>query len=64
MNKKYIYQNKKELKKAFFDFCKNMDIETKGKKTKFDITLNIAFKEWKEGLKGQISRRLYNCKLY
>ena len=30
----------------------------------YDITLNIAFQEWKEDLKGQISKRLYNCKLY
>ena len=65
MNKNnFIYQNKTELKKAFWQSCKEMDFDTKGKKTNFDITLNIAFQEWKEGLKGQISKRLFNCHLY
>ena len=65
MNKNnFIYQNKKELKEAFWQFCKEMNFDTKGKKTKFDISLNIAFQEWKEGLKGQISKRLFNCHLY
>ena len=64
MKTNFVYQNKKELKEAFWQFCKEMNFDTKGKKTKFDISLNIAFQEWKEGLKGQISKRLYNCHLY
>ena len=64
MKKESIFRNKAEMKKAFFAEMESLNIETKGKKTKFDITLNIAFQEWKEDLKGQISKRLYNCKLY
>ncbi len=64
MKEKSIFRNKAEMKKAFFEDMEDLNISTKGKKTKFDISLNIAFQEWKEGLKGQISKRLYNCKLY
>ena len=65
-NRNYQFQNKNELRKGFFNYCEDLHIETKGKRTKFDITLNIAFQEWKDFLKesGQISKRLYNCKLY
>ena len=64
MKEKSIFRNKAEMKKAFFEDMEDLNISTKGKKTKFDISLNIAFQEWKENLKGQISKRLYNCKLY
>ena len=64
MKENSIFRNKAEIKKAFFEDMEDLNISTKGKKTKFDISLNIAFQEWKEGLKGQISKRLYNCKLY
>lgn len=64
MKGKSIFRNKAEMKKAFFEDMEDLNISTKVKKTKFDISLNIAFQEWKEGLKGQISKRLYNCKLY
>ena len=66
MKEKSIFRNKAEMKKAFFEDMEDLNISTKGKKTKFDISLNIAFQEWKDFLKesGQISKRLYNCKLY
>lgn len=66
MKTNFAYNNKKELRKGFFQYCQELNISTKGKKTKFDITLNIAFQEWKDFLKdsGQISEKLYKVNLY
>lgn len=61
MTKKYLYTNQKELRKAFWQFCDECGIDYTGKKTKFDLGLNMTFNDWKDGLQkdGTISESLY-----
>ena len=60
MAKKYCYTNQKELRKAFWNLCDECGIDYTGKKTKFDLDLNMAFNDWIDGLQkdGDISVNL------
>ena len=60
MAKKYCYTNQKELRKAFWQLCDECRIDYTGKKTKFDLDLNMAFNDWIDGLQkdGDISVNL------
>lgn len=61
MANKFQYTNQKELRKAFWKFCDECGIDYTGKKTKFDLDLNITFNDWKDMLQkdGAISYNLY-----
>lgn len=61
MANKFQYTNQKELRKAFWEFCDECGIDYTGKKTKFDLGLNITFNDWKDMLQkdGAISYNLY-----
>lgn len=60
MNKKYLYTSQKELRAAFWQFCDECGIDYKGKKSKFNLDLNMMFNDWKDGLQkdGTISEAL------
>lgn len=61
MANKFQYTNQKKLRKAFWEFCDECGIDYTGKKTKFDLNLNITFNDWKDMLQkdGAISYNLY-----
>lgn len=60
MGKKYLYTSQKQLRVAFWQFCDECGIDYTGKKTKFDLDLNMIFNDWKDGIHkdGQISDSL------
>ena len=60
MANKFQYTNQKELRKAFWEFCDEYGIDYTGKKTKFNLDLNMAFNDWKDMLQkdGVISDKL------
>ena len=60
MANKYQYTNQKELRKAFWEFCDEFGIDYTGKKTKFNLDLNMTFNDWKDMLQkdGAISDKL------
>ena len=60
MAKKYQYTNQVELRKAFWQFCDECGIDYTGKKSKFNLDLNMTFNDWKDGLQkdGVISESL------
>ena len=62
MKKQFIYTSQKELRKAFWQLCDELNINTTGKRTKFNLDLNIMFGDWKDTLckDGEISQRLYD----
>lgn len=62
MRTQYVYTSQKELRKAFWQLCDELGINTNGKRTKFDTTLSVCFLEWIDSLQkdGQISERLRN----
>lgn len=59
--KKYKITSQRELRRAFWEFCDECNIPYTGKKTKFDINLNMTFCDWKDMLckDGVISYKLY-----
>lgn len=60
MNKKYLYTNQKELRAAFWQLCAESDKVFTGKKTVFNLELNMIFIVWIDGLRkaGLISDAL------
>ena len=54
MAKKYCYTNQKELRKAFWQLCDECRIDYTGKKTKFDLDLNMTFNDWIDGLQKDV----------
>ncbi len=65
--KKYQIINQRDLRAAFWQFCDECGIDYRGKKTKFNLDLNMTFIDWKDGLQkdGIISMKLYeNSLLY
>lgn len=60
MANKFQYTNQKELRKAFWEFCDEFGIDYTGKKTKFNLDLNMTFNDWKDMLQkdGVISDKL------
>lgn len=67
MKKKYLYTNQKDLRRAFWQFCDDCQVDYTDKKTKFDTTLSCMFNDWIDGLMkdGAISHQLwFNASLY
>ena len=65
--KKYQITNQRDLRTVFWQFCDERGIDYRGKKTKFNLDLNITFTDWKDGLRKDsiISDKLYdNALLY
>lgn len=62
MRTQYVYTSQKELRRAFWQLCDELGINTNGKRTKFNLDLNIMFGDWKDSLckGGEISQRLYD----
>lgn len=61
MANKYQYTSQKQLRKAFWQcVCDECGIDYTGKKTKFDLDLNMTFNNWIDGLQkdGEISSNL------
>ena len=60
MANKYQITNQKQLREAFWQFCDERGIDCTGKKTKFNLDLNMTFNDWKDGLQkdGVISDKL------
>lgn len=60
MGKKYLYTSQKELRAAFWQFCDECGVDYTGKKTRFNLDLNMMFNDWKDGLNkdGSISDAL------
>ena len=60
MANKFQYTNQKELRKAFWEFCDECGTDYTGKKTKFNLDLNMTFNDWTDGLQkdGVISDKL------
>lgn len=56
MAKKYYYTNQKELRKAFWQLCDECGIDYTGKKTKFDLDLNMTFNGWKKKVSRTVLR--------
>lgn len=62
---KYTITNQKELRRSFWEFCKEFggefEREANKKKHSFKLDFNIAFGEYKDGLckDGIISQSLY-----
>ena len=50
MANKFQYTNQKELRKAFWEFCDECGIDYTGKKTKFNLDLNMTFNDLKDVL--------------
>lgn len=64
---KYQITNQRDLRAAFWQFCDDCGQDYKGKKTKFNLDLNMIFTDWKDCLQrdGVISERLCdNALLY
>ena len=62
MKKQFIYTSQRELRKAFWQLCDELGINTNGKRTKFNLDLNMMFGDWKDSLckSGEISQSLYD----
>lgn len=62
MKKQFIYTSQRELRKAFWQLCDELGINTNGKRTKFNTTLSCYFLDWIDTLQkdGDISERLRN----
>lgn len=60
MANKYQITNQKQLREAFWQFCDECGIDYTGKKTMFNLDLNMTFNDWKDGLQkdGVISDKL------
>lgn len=58
--KKYQIINQRDLRAAFWQFCDECGIDYRGKKTKFNLDLNMTFTNWKDDLPrdGIISTKL------
>lgn len=44
--KKYQITNQRDLRAAFWQYCDECGIDYAGKKTKFDLDLNMTFTDW------------------
>ena len=57
---RFLYYSKKELRKAFFEYCNEIGEDTTGHKTRFSLNLNILFNDWIDFLRkdGLISEKL------
>ena len=57
---KFIFTSQRALRRAFWDMCEESNINTVGKKTRFNLDLNMMFNDWIDGLckDAQISEKL------
>lgn len=57
---KYQITNQKDLRAAFWQFCDEFNIDYRGKKTKPDLDLRLAFQDYVASLcnNGHISESL------
>lgn len=60
--KDYLFTTRKALRKSFWEMCDEIGYNYRGKKTKFNLDLNMMFNDYKDSLyeNGDISYRLYD----